>query len=531
MKMAFRAALATTWMLAPMAALSQTVPPVPTVAGIHGYNIPAASLAAALQGTTSTTLAPGTVAATANAALPAATAAATLAGPGLTVNGSGQLQTNSPPVIVTTTTYTITAANCGQELHFTNTGTITTTLPSASATGTTAGCSFYIEGEAGAGTNTIAPTSGTINSSASITIAANTGSGITSDGANWRVFAATALVPGSGDGGITALTGDVSASGSGSQAATVNSYSGGTTFGTAAHVNLGTSGATIPELSTANTWSGVQTFSVVPIASNGYESSFAGNATNLTYSMGGTATGLFGSSSALDFATGNAARGCINSTSLLLALSSCAVDTIGGTAPQLQVQETGSTNPSNSAMVEAFQASGSVGGSLYLAHSYSGTLHTQTAVPTGALLGSIFGDGSDGTAFQNAGAMQVYADATPSTGIVPGRIALYSANAAGTLTEGMRLDSNSHVSFLPGYTAAVTGGTPDTYAGDKSGTVTASAASAVITFAKPYVIYVHCRVTSESGLAGMTYTPTLTTLTIAATGLSGTKVDYDCDGR
>ena len=75
MKMGFRAALAATLALAPMAALAQTVPPVPTVAGIHGYNIPAAGLAAALAGTDSNHLASGTVAATAAGAATAAAAA------------------------------------------------------------------------------------------------------------------------------------------------------------------------------------------------------------------------------------------------------------------------------------------------------------------------------------------------------------------------------------------------------------------------------------------------------------------------
>ena len=59
MKRFFRAALAAASMLVPVAAIAQTVAPVPTIAGIRGYTIPAATLAPALAGTTGSTLAAG----------------------------------------------------------------------------------------------------------------------------------------------------------------------------------------------------------------------------------------------------------------------------------------------------------------------------------------------------------------------------------------------------------------------------------------------------------------------------------------
>jgi hypothetical protein len=52
------------------------------------------------------------------------------------------------------------------------------------------------------------------------------------------------------------------------------------------------------------------------------------------------------------------------------------------------------------------------------------------------------GQGSDGAGFFVAGLLQFMCDAAPSTGIVPGRAVVRTANASGALTDAMTWDSS-----------------------------------------------------------------------------------------
>lgn len=77
-------------------------------------------------------------------------------------------------------------------------------------------------------------------------------------------------------------------------------------------------------------------------------------------------------------------------------------------------------------------------------------------------------------------------------------------------------------------------GTPgvDANATDTSGRITTGtvATSCTITFAKAYTTYNHCRITSQSAISGLTYSYTLSAITLAATALAGGLIDYSCDG-
>ena len=92
---------------------------------------------------------------------------------------------------------------------------------------------------------------------------------------------------------------------------------------------------------------------------------------------------------------------------------------------------------------------------------------------------------------------------------------------------------NSNSIAAPALSACGTAPTIDTYANNKSGTITfdgTAPASCTVTFAGTgYSTWNHCRVTPHTTLAVFGYGYTKTVLTITATALSG-AVDYDCDG-
>jgi hypothetical protein len=91
---------------------------------------------------------------------------------------------------------------------------------------------------------------------------------------------------------------------------------------------------------------------------------------------------------------------------------------------------------------------------IFLAKARAGAVGTYTIVPNNQNLGEIRFAGADGSQFQNAAAIGVQVDGTPSDGIVPGRVVFETANSSGTLTEAMRITSTGAV--LVGATAAPT---------------------------------------------------------------------------
>lgn len=104
----------------------------------------------------------------------------------------------------TGTSYAIATTDAGKLVTLSNSSSIAVSLSAATTTGFTAGFSFDIQ-NVGVGTATITPATSTINGAATISLAANTGCTVTSDGTNYQVSACSALVSGGGSGAYNTL--------------------------------------------------------------------------------------------------------------------------------------------------------------------------------------------------------------------------------------------------------------------------------------------------------------------------------------
>lgn len=77
----------------------------------------------------------------------------------------------------------------------------------------------------------------------------------------------------------------------------------------------------------------------------------------------------------------------------------------------------------------------------------AGSIGTYTAVASGDALGQIQFNGTDGAGFFIAARIQSLADATPSTGIVPGRLSFQTTDSTGLNYERMRIASTGQVNI------------------------------------------------------------------------------------
>jgi hypothetical protein len=100
--------------------------------------------------------------------------------------------------------------------------------------------------------------------------------------------------------------------------------------------------------------------------------------------------------------------------------------------------------------INTWSATDAHGGVLDFNKSGSGTIGTQAAVVSGETLGFFVFRGSDGTAFQRAVEVNGEVDGAVSSGIVPGRLRIRTANASGVMTERLRIDSAGLASFYAG---------------------------------------------------------------------------------
>jgi hypothetical protein len=83
----------------------------------------------------------------------------------------------------------------------------------------------------------------------------------------------------------------------------------------------------------------------------------------------------------------------------------------------------------------------------YTFNKSGGAIGTYTAVASGDALGQIQFNGTDGTSFVKSSLIRSSADATPSTGIVQGRLQFYTADSTGALIECMRIASTGQVNI------------------------------------------------------------------------------------
>ena len=148
----------------------------------------------------------------------------------------------------------------------------------------------------------------------------------------------------------------------------------------------------------------------------------------------------FPAADTVSFETGGVERARIASGGQLLIGDTTARGTDGGNTPQLQVVS--NTSGVWARMLSATYIDSTIGGGIVLAHSRNGTVGSHTILQDDDKLGSIFFEGSDGSAFQRGAQIQAYVDGTPGTDDMPGRIQLAtSADGSASPTPRLVIDS------------------------------------------------------------------------------------------
>lgn len=121
--------------------------------------------------------------------------------------------------------------------------------------------------------------------------------------------------------------------------------------------------------------------------------------------------------------------------------SSSLVATAGSLAPLTQLNSTGANG--SSILLSRWVASAGASPRITGAKSRGAAVGTHgTAMTNGEDLFSIVAEGSDGTNFVRASEFLFEADAAASSGIVPGRVAVRTANSSGTMTDAMSWNSS-----------------------------------------------------------------------------------------
>ena len=108
----------------------------------------------------------------------------------------------------------------------------------------------------------------------------------------------------------------------------------------------------------------------------------------------------------------------------------------GGNTPQLQVAS--NTSGEWARMSSTTYIDTTIGGGIILAHSRNATIGSHTIVQDDDKLGSIFFEGSDGSAFQRGAQIQAYVDGSPGSDDMPGRLQ-FATSADGSTSPTPRL--------------------------------------------------------------------------------------------
>lgn len=92
-------------------------------------------------------------------------------------------------------------------------------------------------------------------------------------------------------------------------------------------------------------------------------------------------------------------------------------------------------------------------GSKIILRKARGTFASPSAVQSADVLSNFTGSGYDGSNFQEAASMKISAAATPTAGVVPGKLVLQTANNSGTLTDAFTIDQNQQITVTNTITA------------------------------------------------------------------------------
>ena len=137
----------------------------------------------------------------------------------------------------------------------------------------------------------------------------------------------------------------------------------------------------------------------------------------------------------------------------LLIGDTTARNTDGGNTPLFQVADNVSGRWAR--IASATYIDTTIGGGIILAHSRNGTVGSHTILQDDDKLGSVFFEGSDGSAFKRGATIQAYVDGTPGSDDMPGRIE-FATSAGSSLTTNLVIDSSSRLIAAAGRSTART---------------------------------------------------------------------------
>lgn len=239
---------------------------------------------------------------------------------------------------------------------------------------------------------------------------------------------------------------------------TVNGVSGITGGGTVA---LGSAITLGMANNIANTLAGYNSsgvFSDISIASNLQFSSttldlansvnISGSYTGASFIPNGSTAPVNGmylnATNSLGFSTNSIARAFVNSSGTL-SVGNANIGSVeaGGTVfPRIYSVST-ATNASSIAIQNFTNGTG--GSQFYLTKSRSAGYNAFNLVSSGDNIGTLLFNGADGTVFQTSASILSAVDASPSAGIIPGRISFNTTNTSGALNEALRIDSAQNI--------------------------------------------------------------------------------------
>jgi hypothetical protein len=130
-----------------------------------------------------------------------------------------------------------------------------------------------------------------------------------------------------------------------------------------------------------------------------------------------------------------------NSGNVIIGATSTS-STATGVVPKLQLA--GLDNDTSSSIIYNFANDSTTTVSTW-AKSRGGSFGTQGAAVNADAIGNLNFEASDGTQLRRAAQIIALVDATPSSGVVQGRLQFQTANSSGTMTERMRIDSVGRV--------------------------------------------------------------------------------------